>query len=102
MKLILKADEYEPCVADYATTYMNLPEVKKAIHVNEDIEWGECSRAIRYKQSDGRTSMVPIYQYLIDGGYDLDILVFSGDDDGVCATVGVQVIHAIYHLHAVM
>jgi hypothetical protein len=35
-------------------------------------------------------SMVPIYQYLIDGGYGLNILVYSGDDDSVCATVGTQ------------
>lgn len=96
MKEILKADEYEPCADDYATDYMNQASVKEAIHVNPDIKWGECSRSIRYKQSDGRNSMVPIYQYLIDGGYDLDILVFSGDDDGVCATVGVQ--HWIWDL----
>ncbi|CAE7566461.1 SCPL28 [Symbiodinium microadriaticum] len=87
---ILQSDNYEPCEDDYATSYMNLPEVKAAIHVNDKITWAECSRSIRYKQSDGRNSMVPIYSYLIDGGYDLDILVFSGDDDGVCATIGVQ------------
>jgi len=27
---------------------------------------------------------------LIDGGYKLNILVYSGDDDGVCATIGTQ------------
>ena len=32
----------------------------------------------------------PIYNYLVDGGYDLNILVYSGDDDGVCATIGTQ------------
>lgn len=87
---ILKSDAYEPCADDYATDYMNLESVQKAIHVNPEIKWAECSRSIRYDQKDGRTSMVPIYQYLIDGGFDLDILVFSGDDDGVCATIGVQ------------
>jgi hypothetical protein len=40
--------------------------------------------------------MVPIYQYLIEGKYDLDILVFSGDDDAVCGTIGVQ--HWIWDL----
>jgi len=93
---ILKDDTYEPCEDDYAATYMNLPEVKKALHVNEAVEWAECSRSIRYDQKEGRTSMVPIYSYLIDGGYDLDILVFSGDDDAVCGTVGVQ--HWIWDL----
>lgn len=45
---------------------------------------------ISYKQTDGMKSMVPIYQYLVDGGFGLKILVFSGDDDGVCATIGTQ------------
>jgi hypothetical protein len=40
--------------------------------------------------------MVPYYKYLIDGKYDLDIVVFSGDDDAVCGTVGVQ--HWIFDL----
>ena len=35
--------------------------------------------------------MTPIYNYLIDGGFGLNILVYSGDDDDVCATVGTQV-----------
>ena len=39
---------------------------------------------------DSATSMVPVYQYLIDGGFGLDILVYSGDDDSVCGTVGTQ------------
>lgn len=34
--------------------------------------------------------MVPYYQYLIDGNFGLNILVYSGDDDSVCATVGTQ------------
>jgi hypothetical protein len=38
------ADQYEPCEDNYATDYMNLAEVKKAIHVNADITWAECSR----------------------------------------------------------
>ena len=93
---ILKSEEYEPCEEDYATDYLNLPEVKKALHVNSDITWGMCSRSIRYDQKDSLNSMVPIYSYLIDGGFDLDILVFSGDDDAVCATIGVQ--HWIWDL----
>jgi carboxypeptidase C (cathepsin A) len=32
--------------------------------------------------------MAPLYNYLIDGGYGLKILVYSGDDDSVCATSG--------------
>ncbi len=35
-------------------------------------------------------SMVPIYKELLDANLGLKILVYSGDDDGVCATVGTQ------------
>jgi len=83
-------ENYVPCEIDYTTAYLNLPEVKAALHVDADIVWEECARNIRYKQSDGTTSMVPVYQYLIDGQYGLNILVFSGDDDSVCGTIGTQ------------
>ena len=34
--------------------------------------------------------MTPYYNYLIDGGFKLNILVYSGDDDSVCGTIGTQ------------
>jgi hypothetical protein len=34
--------------------------------------------------------MVPIYKYLLNGDFNLKILVYSGDDDGVCGTIGTQ------------
>lgn len=96
-KLFLVPDDtYNPCTEDYATEYLNLPEVKKALHVNSDVTWAMCSRSIHYKQSDSKNSMVPIYEYLLSGPYDLDILVFSGDNDAVCGTVGAQ--HWIWDL----
>ena len=81
---------YEPCADDYMTSYLALPNVKQAIHVKDDIVWADCSRTLRYKQSDGAKSMTPIYNYLIDGKFGLNILVYSGDDDDVCATIGTQ------------
>lgn len=81
---------YEPCEEDYLTAYLNLPAVQTALHVKEGTVWADCSRSIRYKQSDGLADMTPIYKYLIDGGFGLNILVYSGDDDDVCATVGTQ------------
>lgn len=65
-------------------------DVKTAIHVKEDIAWEDCSTTIRYKTGDRHHDMTPNYNYLIDGKYGLDILVFSGDDDDVCATIGTQ------------
>lgn len=83
-------DGYEPCASDYMSTYLNLPEVKAALHVKSDIKWLDCSRTIRYSQVDGAKSMTPYYKYLIDKKFGLNILVYSGDDDDVCATIGTQ------------
>ena len=81
---------YEPCEDNYAASYLNLPEVKEAIHVKTDIEWEECSRTIKYNIKDKESSMVEYYNYLIDGNFNLNILVYSGDDDSVCSTEGTQ------------
>lgn len=90
MGMVLKADDYEPCADDWSVTYLNRADVKKAIHVKGDVNWEQCSRSIKYKQTDGMHSMTPIYNYLIDGKYGLKILVYSGDDDSVCSTEGSQ------------
>lgn len=93
IKQVLKlepVDGYEPCADDYMTSYLNQDSVKAAIHVKQSIVWADCSRSLRYKQSDGLHSMTPYYNYLIDGNYNLNILVYSGDDDTVCATIGTQ------------
>jgi len=83
-------DGYEPCEEDFMTAYLAQSSVKTAMHVRTDIDWTDCSRSIRYKQSDGMHSMTAYYNYLIDGDFGLDILVYSGDDDDVCATQGTQ------------
>ncbi len=45
----LKGSEaYEPCEEDYTTTYLNLPEVKAAMHVKDSIKWSECSYSLRF------------------------------------------------------
>jgi len=82
--------DYEPCEEDYMTAYLSQSSVKQALHVKEDIEWKDCSYTLRYKQSDGWNDMTEYYNYLIDGDFGLNILVYSGDDDDVCATVGTQ------------
>jgi hypothetical protein len=84
-------EAYEPCEDDYTVTYLNDPAVQSALHVGKQgIKWGECSYTTRYNMSDSDVSMVPIYQYLINGGFNLNLLVYSGDDDSVCATIGTQ------------
>lgn len=83
-------DGYEPCEEDYMTNYLEQQSVREAIHVKTDLKWADCSRTLRYKQSDGKNDMTSYYNYLIDGGFGLNILVYSGDDDDVCATIGTQ------------
>lgn len=88
-------EDYEPCSDNYATTYLNRADVKEAIHANPDITWAECSSktsygTLVYNYSWSAVPMEPYYQYLIDGGYDLKIMVLSGDDDSVCGTIGTQ------------
>jgi carboxypeptidase C (cathepsin A) len=80
---------YEPCGDDYTTAYLNQPAVKAALHVNTSITWVECSDSVVYSNDEADRSTVPIFKELIDRG-DLDVLVYSGDDDSVCATIGTQ------------
>ena len=83
---------YEPCADNYASTYLNREDVKKAIHVKNDIVWEECSQLSKYKMSDKMLPMEKYYPMLLNSKThpNLRILVYSGDDDGVCGTVGTQ------------
>ncbi len=80
-------EDYQPCEDNYATDYMNRMDVKTALHVNKDIDWEECSRTVKYEMADKMKSVVHLYRELIDDKEaNLNILIYSGDDDGVCAT----------------
>jgi len=82
---------YEPCEEDYNIKYLNRADVKAAIHVKSDIQWDECSSELRYNTLDRMVSMVPVYQdILAQDDANLSILVYSGDDDAVCGTIGTQ------------
>ena len=80
--------KYDPCVTNYLVDYLNTPAVKEAIHAKADIEWGTCSNIVNYAEKDMERDTAPLYNYLIDGGFDLNILVYSGDDDAICAMTG--------------
>jgi len=67
-----------------------LDTVKTALHANLSIEWLDCSDSLNYDYDDEENYMESYYQYLIDGNYSLSILVYSGDDDTVCGTLGTQ------------
>jgi len=87
---------YEPCVDDYANTYLNQKSVQQALHVISSTalkatNWGECSYTIKYNTTDSvYVSTAPLYNELVNGNYNLKMLVYSGDDDSVCGTIGTQ------------
>ncbi|GMI40694.1 hypothetical protein TeGR_g1485 [Tetraparma gracilis] len=87
-ELLLPVENYEPCAEDFLLAWINTDEVKEAMHAKTGITWGSCSSKVRYSRKDMQKDMAPLYNYLIDGGYGLKILVYSGDDDSVCATSG--------------
>lgn len=87
---IMDINDYEPCEDNYLVKYLNRDDVKAAIHVKPDLRWTECSAVLRYNRADMLVPMEGLYKRFIDGGHGLKILVYSGDDDSVCATWGTQ------------
>ena len=83
---------YEPCEDNYAADYLNKNDVKTSIHVKDDIVWEECSRTTKYKLADKMLPMQHYYNTILTSKThpDLRVLVYSGDDDGVCGTIGTQ------------
>ena len=84
--------QYEPCEDLYSSNYLNKEEVQIALHVHTDIEWEECSRTTKYNLADKMLPMEKYYKTLLNSEthQDLRILVYSGDDDSVCGTIGTQ------------
>lgn len=89
--LLQASAPYEPCGQEFAATYLNRADVRAAIHVKSDAKWELCSNSVgsAYNMTDVMSSMVPVWKELIAGG-DLKIMIISGDDDSVCATLGTQ------------
>ena len=83
---------YEPCEDEYMTTYLNRDDVKYALNVKQDINWAECSRTTKYELKDKMLPMEKYYRILLNSNShpDMRILVYSGDDDSVCGTIGTQ------------
>jgi len=81
---------YQPCSSDYMKQWINQDSVKEAIHANTNLQWLECSTKLHYHRMDQQTPMDPLYQTLISKNLGLNIMVFSGDDDSICGTIGTQ------------
>lgn len=94
-KFLMNTDEqvnYEPCEDNYATNYLNNIDVKESLNVKTDIVWEECSRTTKYNLMDKMLPMEHYYKTILTSKThpDLRVLVYSGDDDGVCGTIGTQ------------
>jgi carboxypeptidase C (cathepsin A) len=84
--------QYEPCEDLYSSNYLNTMDVKIALHVNTDTKWEECSRTTKYNLADKMLPMEKYYKIILNSKThpDLRVLVYSGDDDSVCGTIGTQ------------
>lgn len=81
----LNADiAYEPCRDNYMTEYLNQDIVKKQLHVKQDIVWEECSRTTKYELKDKMFSTIHLYKEILNVAPDLHMMIYYGDDDGVC------------------
>lgn len=87
----LDINEYVPCEMNYAVAYLNRADVKAALHVNDGTKWSECSTQIHYNISDfTQAGTSHLYKQIVNRAPALKVLVYSGDDDSVCGTVGTQ------------
>mmetsp|Transcript_30108 Transcript_30108/g.82717 ORF Transcript_30108/g.82717 Transcript_30108/m.82717 type:complete len:270 (+) Transcript_30108:713-1522(+) len=92
-----KQDIYHPCADLYTHRYLRRLDVQRALHVYPESSpknWSACTDDVIYSRTDVFTPTVPLYKELVEKGvnglHNLKMLVFSGDDDSVCATSGTQ------------
>eukprot|EP01111_Echinosteliopsis_oligospora_P005467 TRINITY_DN1881_c0_g1_i1.p1 TRINITY_DN1881_c0_g1~~TRINITY_DN1881_c0_g1_i1.p1 ORF type:complete len:459 (-),score=135.72 TRINITY_DN1881_c0_g1_i1:75-1451(-) len=85
-----KGLQYAPCVDDYVTSYLNIDEVKQAIHADSSITWTGCASQVNYSYTDLLASMLPVYQDILADG-SIRILVYSGDVDAIVPITGTRI-----------
>ncbi|XP_050388292.1 serine carboxypeptidase II-2 [Argentina anserina] len=77
-------EKYDPCTEKHSVVYFNLPEVQKALHVDQHhapSKWGTCSDVVYTTWKDSPRTVLDVYRELIHSG--LRIWMFSGDTDAV-------------------
>ncbi|KAF7137876.1 hypothetical protein RHSIM_Rhsim07G0231400 [Rhododendron simsii] len=72
-------NNFDPCSDNYVISYLNLPEVKKALHAIKTT-WSPCSYKIQ-EWGDSPSTVLPTIKQLIASG--IRLWVYSGDVDGV-------------------
>jgi hypothetical protein len=90
-----KEDLYNPCAEQHLFDFLDKPEVRTALHVDARFTkpWVKCG-GIHFSEEDVDTPTTPLFQQLVSeavaGKHNLNMLVFSGDDDSICSTAGTQ------------
>ncbi|KAF7138715.1 hypothetical protein RHSIM_Rhsim07G0231300 [Rhododendron simsii] len=69
-------NNFDPCSNIYVASYLNLPEVQKALHTR-NTTWSPCSNV---GWTDRPSTILPTIKQLIESG--LRLWVYSGDNDG--------------------
>lgn len=93
---------YKPCSQVHLERFLNRHDVRLALHVVDEggYLWTPCTDDIVYSDEDFDKSVIGEYRELIkmaiarspngDWINDLNILIFSGDDDSIASTAGTQ------------
>jgi len=73
---------------------MNLYTVRKALHVKTNSKWQFCSDPVYDKWGNSQhEDMAPVHQWISQNHShvnDFKGLIYSGDNDAICATIGTQ------------
>ncbi|KAL2477233.1 Serine carboxypeptidase-like 40 [Forsythia ovata] len=73
---------FDPCSGDYVFTYLNSPEVQKALHANVTGipgPWDSCNNTVSVNWKDRPDTVLPTIKKLMASG--LRIWIYSGDTD---------------------
>ncbi|XP_038984500.1 serine carboxypeptidase 1-like [Phoenix dactylifera] len=77
--------EADPCAGMYTRSYLNLPEVQKALHANVTglwYPWSLCSRFVGGGNwNDAPDTLLPTIKELVSSG--ISVWLYSGDQDSV-------------------
>lgn len=80
-----------PCTESWVPQYLNRLDVQKALHVERRTSWETCAsdKVLFYNETEMLVNTAPLYKQVVDhANGTLPVLVFSGDDDSVCAPHG--------------
>ncbi|KAG8368332.1 hypothetical protein BUALT_Bualt15G0034600 [Buddleja alternifolia] len=75
--------QFDPCSDDYVFTYLNTPEVQKALHANvtgTPGPWDSCNYFIFNNWNDQPETVLPVIKELMASG--ISVWIYSGDTDG--------------------